>query len=201
MPALYGRQDACRYVGVRGEDCLRQRFRRVSPLTHLLASWIIAVKTTDNPRDCRLFTLAGILPDVDGLGLAVDIASASLGYKPTQYYGLYHHYLTHGAVAGVAIAVLLACFARQRLRVALLALVVFHLHLLCDFVGSRGPSPTDLWPIFYLSPFDKEPMWVWKGQWWLDGLPNRFNLESAVEDHPVGVGAGGASHSSGSSVA
>ena len=146
----------------------------MSPLTHLLASWIIAVKTTDNPRDCRLVTLAGILPDADGLGLAVDIASASLGYKPTQYYGLYHHYLTHGAVAGVAIAVLLACFARQRLRVALLALVVFHLHLLCDFVGSRGPSPTDLWPIFYLGPFDKEPMWVWKGQWRLDGLPNRL---------------------------
>ena len=146
----------------------------MSPVTHLLASWIVAVKTTNNPRDCRLVTLAGILPDADGLGLAVDIASASLGYKPTQFYGLYHHYLTHGAVAGVAIAVLLACFARQRWRVALLALLVFHLHLLCDFVGSRGPSPTDLWPIFYLGPFDKEPMWVWKGQWRLDGLPNRL---------------------------
>ena len=35
----------------------------VSPETHLLASWIIAAKTTNNPRDCRLVTLAGILPE------------------------------------------------------------------------------------------------------------------------------------------
>ena len=48
----------------------------MSPETHLLASWIIAAKTTDNPRDCRLVTLAGILPDLDGLGLIVDLACA-----------------------------------------------------------------------------------------------------------------------------
>jgi hypothetical protein len=30
----------------------------VSPETHLLASWIIAAKTTHDPRDCRLVTLA-----------------------------------------------------------------------------------------------------------------------------------------------
>jgi hypothetical protein len=58
-------------------------------------------------------------------------------------------------------------------RVALLALLVFHLHLLCDFVGSRGPSPEDLWPIFYYGPFEKDPMWIWKGQWRLDGWQNK----------------------------
>ena len=36
----------------------------MAPITHFLASWIIAAKTTDNPRDCRLVTLAGILPDL-----------------------------------------------------------------------------------------------------------------------------------------
>ena len=41
----------------------------MSPATHFFVSWVIAAKTTDNPRDCRLVTLAGILPDVDGLGL------------------------------------------------------------------------------------------------------------------------------------
>ena len=146
----------------------------MSPFTHLLGSWIIAVNATDNERDCRLVTLAGLLPDADWLGLVADIASAAFGHKPTQFYGLYHHYLCHGAVAGIVFAVVLACFARQRWRVALLALLVFHLHLLCDFVGSRGPAPEDLWPIFYLGPFDKEPMWVWKGQWRLDGWPNRM---------------------------
>jgi hypothetical protein len=120
----------------------------VSPVTHLLASWVIAAKMTDNPRDCRLVTLAGILPDADGLGLVVDIASAGLGYKPTQFYAQYHHYYFHGAIAGVVMAAALGGLARRRWRVALLALLVFHLHLLCDLVGSRGPSPEDLWPSF-----------------------------------------------------
>lgn len=146
----------------------------MSPETHLLASWIIAAKTTDNPRDCRLVTLAGLLPDADGLGLIVDLARGWLGAKQTQLYAQYHHFLLHGALGGVLIAVLLACFAQRPWRVALLALLVFHLHLLCDFVGSRGPSPEDLWPIFYLGPFDKDPMWIWRGQWRLDSWFNRY---------------------------
>jgi inner membrane protein len=146
----------------------------VSPETHLLASWIIAAKTTDNPRDCRLVTLAGLLPDADGLGLLVDLASGGLTGRQTHFYGQYHHYLLHGAPGGILIAALLTCFARRRWRVALLALLVFHLHLLCDFVGSRGPSPEDLWPIFYLGPFEENPMWVWKGQWRLDSWINRY---------------------------
>jgi hypothetical protein len=43
---------------------------------------------------------------------------------------------------------------------AVLSLVTFHLHLLCDLAGFRGPSPEDLWPIFYFGPFDKDPMWL-----------------------------------------
>jgi hypothetical protein len=82
--------------------------------------------------------------------------------------------LLHGIFGGVAIAALLTCFARQRWRVALLALLVFHVHLLCDLVGSRGPEPYDLWPLFYLGPFSKNVMWIWKGQWSLDAWPNRI---------------------------
>jgi hypothetical protein len=144
----------------------------MSPETHLLASWIIAAKTTNNLRDCRLVTLAGILPDADGLGLLVDLGNQIFRHKETFYYQDYHHYVLHGAFGGIVIAAVLTCFARQRWRVALLALLVFHLHLLCDYVGSRGPSPTDLWPIMYLGPFNREPMWFWKGQWRLDGWQN-----------------------------
>ena len=146
----------------------------MSPETHLLASWIIAAKTTDNPRDCRIVTLAGLVPDADGLGLGLDLVTHWLGLKQTHFYGHYHHYLLHGALGALLIAALAAAFARRRLRVALLALLVFHLHLLCDFVGSRGPAPEDLWPIFYLGPFDKEPMWVWKHQLRLDSGFNRW---------------------------
>jgi inner membrane protein len=148
----------------------------MSPVTHLFASWIVAAKTTDNPRDCRLVTLAGLAPDVDGLGLIVDMIRQSLGLKGQEfyYYQHYHHYLLHGILGGLLIAAFAACFARHRLRVAFLALLVFHLHLICDFVGSRGPSPEDLWAIFYWGPLDKDPMWIWSGQWRLDGWQNRL---------------------------
>jgi inner membrane protein len=146
----------------------------VNPETHLLASWVIGAKTTDNARDCRLVALAGILPDVDGLGLLGDGLSRALGCKKTFYYEHYHHYLLHGAFGGVLITALLVLFAHRKWRVALLCLAVFHLHLLCDFLGSRGPSRDDLWPIFYFGPFDKDPMWIWKGQWPLDFWFNRL---------------------------
>jgi hypothetical protein len=144
----------------------------MSPLTHLLASWLIATKSTDNPRDCRLVTLAGVLPDADGLGLALDLANRALGRPEIHFYGEYHHFALHGLVGGVAIAGFLTCFAQRRARAALLALLVFHLHLLLDLVGSRGPSPEDLWPIFYFGPISKAPMWLWRGQWRLDAWPN-----------------------------
>lgn len=51
----------------------------MNPETHLLASWVIGAKATDNERDCRLVALAGILPDVDGLGLIVDAANLAFG--------------------------------------------------------------------------------------------------------------------------
>ena len=146
----------------------------MSPLTHLLASWLVAAKTTNNPRDCRLATLAGLLPDADGLGLVVDVANDLLGRRPTHYYAQFHHYWLHGIFGAALITLTLTLFAQQRGRVALVALLLFHLHLLCDFVGSRGPSPEDLWPIFYFGPFEKDPMWVWRGQWRLDGWQNRL---------------------------
>jgi len=146
----------------------------VSPETHLLASWVLAAKTTDNARDCRLVALAGILPDADGLGLVSDLATGAWGGRQTDFYARYHHFLLHGFLGAVLITGLLVVFARRRWRVALLGLVAFHLHLLCDLVGSRGPSVHDLWGIFYLGPFNRSPEWIWRGQWPLDAWLNRW---------------------------
>ncbi len=144
----------------------------MAPSTHLLASWIIAAKTTDNPRDCRLVALAGVLPDLDGLGILADWYNSAVGNRDHEFYQTYHHYWTHGGLAAVVITAVLVCFARRRLRVAFLALLVYHLHLLCDYVGSRGPDPWDKWPIFYLSPFSLHPMWICQWQWPLFGWQN-----------------------------
>lgn len=146
----------------------------MNPETHLLASWVIGAKTTDNARDCRLVALAGILPDADGLGLLVDGLTRLMGWPKTFLYERYHHFLLHGFFGAIVIMLLLTCFARQRCRVAVLCLVVFHLHILCDLIGSRGPDPVDLWPLFYFGPFAKDPMWIWKGQMPLDAWPNRI---------------------------
>jgi len=146
----------------------------VYPETHLLVSWVVGANSTDTARDCRLAALAGILPDAEGLGLFVDMAAPALGFNKTLLYEHYHHYLLHGLFGGVLIALLLACFARRKWRVAILALVVFHIHLLCDFIGSRGPEPEDLWPLFYYGPFSKDLMWIWKGQLRIDAWPLRI---------------------------
>jgi inner membrane protein len=144
----------------------------MSPTTHLLASWILAAKTTDNPRDCRLVTLAGVLPDLDGLGLVVDIFNGAVRHKTTGYYQQYHHYWTHGLPGAIVITAVLVCFARRRGRVAVLALLAYHLHLLCDYVGSRGPDPADKWPIYYFGPLSQNPVWFCKWQWPLFGWQN-----------------------------
>jgi LexA-binding, inner membrane-associated putative hydrolase len=146
----------------------------MSPETHLFASWIIAAKTTRNLRDSRLVTLAGILPDADGLGLIVDMFTNWRGGWQSSLYAQYHHFLLHGAFGAIVIAGTLAFFARDRWRVLLLALLTFHVHLLCDLLGSRGPSVQELWPIYYFGPFTRHHEWLWAGQWRLDGWQNRY---------------------------
>jgi len=141
----------------------------VAPETHLLMGWLVAAYATDNPRDCRLVALASISPDADGLGIVVDWINRLLHHPQSHLYVRDHHYLLHGIFGAVVVTLLLTAFAKNKRRVALLSFLIFQLHLLCDFVGSRGPSLEDLWPIFYLGPFDKDPMWMWKHQWRLDG--------------------------------
>jgi hypothetical protein len=117
-------------------------------------------------------SLAGVLADADGLGLIVDLATRALHRAPTNLYADYHHYLFHGAFGALTTAIVLTSFAHHRTRVFLFCLLTFHLHLLFDFVGSRGPSPEDLWPIYYFGPFSKNPMWLWAGQWALNAWQN-----------------------------
>ena len=147
----------------------------MSPETHLLASWLIAAKVTRNPRDCRLATLAGVLPDLDGSGLVIDMINRALGRHETFFYQNYHHYVLHGIFGAVLISGLLAAFAREKWRVAWLAFLLVHVHLFCDVIGARGPTIDDIWRIFYLAPFTTHSMILsWKHQWRLDGWQNRW---------------------------
>lgn len=148
----------------------------MSPITHFFGSWLVATVATDNPRDRMLVTLAGVLPDADGLGVVVDIVGSQFSGKENtfQYFQQYHHILLHGWPGAMVVALLLAAFARQKPRVLLWCLITFHLHLLCDLLGSRGPEVSDLWPICYSEPVFRHPIWFWKGQWRLDGWQNQI---------------------------
>lgn len=136
----------------------------------------MAAATTNNPRDRKLVTLAGVLPDADGLGVIPDVLGSWISGKECTfyYYQTYHHILLHGWPGAVVVSSLLTLFARQRWRVLLLCLLTFHLHLLCDLIGSRGPTAGDLWPICYSEPIFRHPIWFWKHQWKLDGWQNQI---------------------------
>lgn len=108
--------------------------------------------------------------------MVVDVARSIVSGQPNnfQFYQHYHHVLGHGWPAASVICGLLASFARKRSRAFIWCLVTFHLHLLCDLLGSRGPSPGDLWPICYSEPLFRHPIWFWKNQWRLDGWQNQI---------------------------
>ena len=117
--------------------------------------------------------VAGLLPDLDAAGVVVDLATKVCGISPTDLYASGHHYFLHGGAGVMALSVAMALRAQARLKVFLLSLLVGHLHLLCDLVGSRGPDPEDFWPIYYWGPFTRHAgVMLWKGQWRLDGWQN-----------------------------
>jgi inner membrane protein len=152
----------------------------MQPATHLFVAWLAADSARLQPRDRALVTWCGVLPDLDGLGLLADLSNHLLHRTQSYYYPEYHHFLTHGLPAAFLLPGLLCLFGRERLKVLLWGVAVFHLHLLCDLVGSRGPSPTDLWPVYYLAPLARQPMLVWLHQWRLDGWPNFVLTLSAL---------------------
>jgi hypothetical protein len=51
------------------------------------------------------------------------------------------------------------------------AFFAFHVHLLEDLVGARGPDGY-IWTIPYLFPFSGRGTWIWEGQWKLNAWPN-----------------------------
>jgi membrane-bound metal-dependent hydrolase YbcI (DUF457 family) len=145
----------------------------MSPGQHLIISWVTA-NVVDLDRRSRIaITIAGLSPDFDGFGWIADRIARLMGYS-TSLYEDYHHMLHNLPSALVVAAVCgLACgYRRGRGWVVFgLSLLAFHLHLLADVMGSRGPDGYQ-WPIPYLAPFTDAMEWTWAGQWELDDWRN-----------------------------
>ncbi len=144
----------------------------MNPVTHLFLSWTIADPCNMPLKEKKLITWAGVVADLDGLTMVADFANRALLNTESEYYFRFHHVLTHGLPAAIVFAIAAAAFATNRLKVAMLALLTFHLHLVCDLIGSRGPDPGDIWPIAYLQPLSSLMTFRWSHQWELNAWPN-----------------------------
>jgi len=142
------------------------------PVTHLLAGWIIADECKLKGRDRALVAWTCVVPDLDGIGYVIDLANKALGRPATDYYQYYHHDWMHGLPAALLVAMVVSIFAIEKRRTTLLAFVTLHLHLIMDLVGSRGPNPFDVWPIYYLAPVSENLTFFWSGQWPLTSWQN-----------------------------
>jgi len=154
----------------------------MSPVTHFFAGWLVASATTVplTRREKILVVAAAIAPDLDGLGLIPELLTRNSAH-PLLWFSLYHHSLHTLAFALVcALAAFFIDRAAARRNhptstrpwlTAGLVFISFHLHLLCDLLGARGPEGYQ-WPIPYLKPFSNSMELTWHGQWALNGWQN-----------------------------
>lgn len=141
----------------------------MSPVTHLLSGWVVANVAPLSRRERAIVTIAAVVPDVDGLGFVPELLTRHSSH-PLLWFSEYHHAL-HTLLFAIVISVMAFSLAKQRLRTASLAFGSFHVHLIEDLVGSRGPDGFD-WSIPYLAPFSNRWQWAWHGQWGLNAWPN-----------------------------
>jgi inner membrane protein len=144
----------------------------MNPITHALAGWCLAETVAGlGSRERTAIVIASLAPDADGFGLPFELATRNTSH-PLLWWSEYHHALGHNMLLGIVVTIVAAIVSRtRRAVVATLAFCAFHLHLLCDLAGSRGPDGYE-WPIPYLFPFSSEPQLTWSGQWALNAWPN-----------------------------
>lgn len=142
----------------------------MSPVTHLLVGWVAGAVSGLERRERRLVALAGIAPDLDGLGVVPEVLTRGTSH-PLPWFTQYHHALFHNLVFALVVTAAGWALARRRRGLAaLMCLVSVHLHFLGDLVGARGPDGYQ-WPVPYLVPFSVRLL-SWSGQWALNSWQN-----------------------------
>src|SRR4051812_19041382 len=121
----------------------------MTPPAHLLVSWIAANVRKWERADLTAVVLAGLAPDINGIGYPFEWLTAGSQHE-MPWYTAYHHVIAHGLFGALTYTAVVAAW-RRKWSVCLLGFLVFHLHLLCDLVGSGVPDGEN-WPILYLWP-------------------------------------------------
>lgn len=143
----------------------------MSPITHFFMGWVVANSAPSLTRQERaMVTFASVVPDMDGLGIIAERLMQNSAH-PLNWWSDYHHVLGHNIGFALVVTVIATIFAKQKVKTSLLVFLSFHLHLLADLVGARGPDG-DQWPLPYLIPFSNKWQLTWSGQWALNAWPN-----------------------------
>lgn len=143
----------------------------MSPITHFFMGWVVANAVPSlSKRDRAFVTWASVVPDIDGLGIVAEKLTQNSRHR-LYWWSDYHHVLGHNLGFALLVSMIAAIFVNQKIKTTLLVFLSFHLHLLADLIGARGPDG-DQWPIPYLLPFSNRLQLTWSGQWALNAWPN-----------------------------
>jgi inner membrane protein len=142
----------------------------MNPITHLLVSWVIADSSEFDNKERTAVTLSGVIPDIDSFGIIAEQLTKG-SERPLLWWSDYHHVLGHNIGFGLLVVLVVFIVSKKKWKTMGFALFCFHLHLLCDVVGAKGPDGYQ-WPIPYLLPFSNAIQIVWKYQWQINAWPN-----------------------------
>lgn len=112
----------------------------MSPITHFLISWSAGSAFALDKRDRMLVTLAGTIPDIDGIGLLWDLSTSHASGGALVCWSRFHHVVGHNITFCLAIIFCAYSLASRRVMACAAVFLAFHLHLLCDLAGSKGPD-------------------------------------------------------------
>ena len=124
----------------------------MNPLNHLQYGWLIANLKDYDLRERRLIMLASILPDLDGLPMALAPILNVLGLSALDLDRMQslHHTFGHNIFFAAIASIILAALARKRrLDIFLVCAATVLLQIVIDNVTS------DTWPIMYFWPLSK----------------------------------------------
>jgi hypothetical protein len=135
-----------------------------------MVGWAIANIDGLNRRERAAVTLSGVIPDVDSIGIIAEKLTEGSDV-PLLWWSKYHHVLAHNLGFGLLLMVVVFTLAKRKWITTALAILSFHLHLLGDLVGAKGPDGYQ-WPIPYSLPFSNAWAFTWQGQWAINAWPN-----------------------------
>jgi inner membrane protein len=143
----------------------------VNPVEHFFIGWCVGnIPPQSTARERLIIATAAVIPDIDGLGMLVEIPTRNTAH-PLLWWTDYHHVLTHNIAAAAVVTIAAWLLSSSRWTTSAMALLSFHTHILGDIVGARGPDGYQ-WPVPYFMPFSRTPELSWDGQWALNGWQN-----------------------------